>query len=143
MTNFLAKMFSFKFNRCKSHLIKHISACFDPLRDELGTVPTELHTSKYVTASMLGICAGYAKQLDITSTDKIALITDAVFEEIFRRDATEVLTMTDQWRDGHDDEFIKAYNEAMQKTDGKDTLELDWLKTYLVDNFKPSTNLML
>ena len=64
-------------------MIKHISAFFDPLRDELGTVPTELHTSKYVTASMLGICAGYAKQLDITSTNKIALITDAVFEEIF------------------------------------------------------------
>ena len=136
-------MFNFKFNRCKNHLIKHISACFDPLRDELGTVPTDCHTSKYVTASMLGICAVHAQELDITSTNKLALITDAVFEEIFRRDATDVLTLTDQWRDSNDDEFMAAYNEAMQKTKGNGSLELDWLRTYLVENFKPSTTLML
>lgn len=136
-------MFNLKFNRCKNSLVRHISACFDPLRDELGTVPTELQSSKYVTASMLGICDCHAQHLNITKANKIALISDAVFEEIFRRDATAVLRQTDEWKDNQDNEFISAYTQAMDKTRGKDTLELDWLKTYLTDNFKPSTTLML
>ena len=136
-------MFGFKINRCKHQLIKHISPCFDPLRDELGTVPTDLQTSKFVTASMLGVCEGYAHHLDITGTGKIALITDAVFEEIFRRDATMVLKQTDHWKDSEDDEFMTAYTSARQAIQEKGSLKLDWLEKYLVENFKPSTTLML
>ncbi|MEM8844859.1 MAG: hypothetical protein AAGB35_07430 [Pseudomonadota bacterium] len=136
-------MFSFKFNRCKNTLQKGISKCFDPLKDELGTVPTELQSSKFVTGSMLGICTAYAIKNEIVEDKKIAWIADAVFEEIFRRDATMVLTKTDHWRDCNDEEFMDAYENAKDLIQNDQTLDLTLLQKYLTDNYDPSTTLML
>ena len=91
---------------------------------------------------MLGICEAYAKLNNINNKQKIALITDAVFEEIFRRESTTVLKQVDQWLKNTDSEFIAAYELAKSKTDEAE-LKLDWLKEYSVNNFEPSRNLML
>ncbi len=135
-------MFGFNSSKCKRALQRAMSACFDPLKDELGTVPTTFHNSKYITASMLGICEAYAQTSNITSKQKIALITDAVFEEVFRRESTTVLTQVDQWLKNNDSEFITAYEQAKSNTNEAE-LNLDWLKEYSVKNFEPSRNLML
>lgn len=135
-------MFGFNTGKCKRTLQRTMSNCFKPLKDELGTVPTTLHDSKYITASMLGVCEAYAQTSTITNQHKIALITDSVFEEIFRRDSTSVLKKVDQWLENKDSEFITAYEQAKAKTNNVD-LNLDWLKQYSVEHFEPSTNLML
>ncbi|MFK7795686.1 MAG: hypothetical protein AB8B89_10075 [Gammaproteobacteria bacterium] len=135
-------MFGFNSGKCKRTLQRAMSDCFDPLKDELGTVPTTLHDSKYITASMLGICEAHAHTHNITSRQKIALITDSVFEEIFRRESTLVLKQVDQWLDNNDSEFMTAYEQAKSKTTEAD-LNLNWLKEYAVKNFEPSKNLML
>ena len=135
-------MFGFNSGKCKRTLQRHMSDCFAPLKDELGNVPLTLHDSKYITASMLGICEAYAKLNNINNKQKIALITDAVFEEIFRRESTTVLKQVDQWLKNTDSEFIAAYEQAKSKTDEAE-LKLDWLKEYSVNNFEPSRNLML
>ena len=135
-------MFGFKSSKCKRTLQRAMSDCFDPLKDELGTVPTTLHGSKYITASMLGICEAYAHTNNITSKQKTALITDAVFEEIFRRESTAVLTQVDQWLKNNDSEFISAYEKAKSITSEVE-LNINWLKEYAVNHFEPSRNLML
>lgn len=135
-------MFGFNSGKCKRTLQRAMSDCFDPLKDELGTVPTTFHESKFITASMLGVCEAYAITYNITNKQKIALITDAVFEEVFRRESTTVLTQVDQWLKDNDSEFMPAYEQAKSKTCEVE-LNLDWLKEYAVKHFEPSKNLML
>jgi hypothetical protein len=135
-------MFGFNSGKCKRTLQRAMSDCFDPLKDELGTVPTTLHDSKYITASMLGVCEAYALINNITSRHKTALITDAVFEEVFRKDSTMVLTQVDHWLKNNDGEFILAYEQAKSKT-ADVALDLGWLKSHLIEHFEPSRNLML
>ena len=140
-------MFGFKSGKCKRTLKRALSDCFEPLKDELGTVPTALHDSKFITASMLGICESYAHSNNISSKQQIALITDAVFEEIFRRESTNVLTQVDRWLSENDSEFMSAYEQSRSKTDdsanNRSELNIDWLKEYATINFEPSKNLML
>lgn len=140
-------MFNFKLGRCKSVLQKSFSACFDPLKDELGTVPTVLHNNKHVCACMLAVCDAYAAHMGIKKTQTVAIITDAAFEEVFRRETTQVLTLTDQWHQNNDPEFTQSYATALAQVKtsllSNDELQLDWLQSYLVSNFEPSRNLML
>ena len=135
-------MFGFNSGKCKRTLQRAMSDCFDPLKDELGTVPTTLHESKYITASMLGICEAYAQTNNITNKHKVALITDSVFEEVFRKESTTVLTQVDQWLKNNDSEFIPAYEQAKSKTTEVE-LNINWLKEYAIKHFEPSRNLML
>ncbi len=109
-------MFGFNTGKCKRILQRAMSDCFEPLKDELGTVATTLHNSKYITASMLGVCGAYAHINNVTSKQKIALITDAVFEEVFRAKSTSILTQVDQWLNSHDDEFITSFEQAKSNT---------------------------
>ena len=140
-------MFNFKLGRCKNTLKESFSSCFDPLKDELGTVPTELHSNKHVCASMIAICDAYAAHTGIKKIQSVAIITDAAFEEIFRREATQVLTQTDQWKDANDSEFTDSYQAALERVNQSllthNDLQLDWLQDYLVNHFERSSNLML
>ena len=140
-------MFGFKSAKCKRTLQRAMSDCFEPLKDELGTVPTALHDSKFITGSMLGICESYAHSNSINSKQKIALITDAVFEEVFRRESTNVQTQADRWLSENDNEFMSAYHQSKSNTDDSvnntSELNIDWLKEYATINFEPSKNLML
>ena len=137
-------MFGLNSGKCKRNLQRAMSDCFDPLKGEIGNVPITLNTSKYITGSMLGICDAYANSLNITKQQSLAMIADAVFEEVFRSDATDVLNQVDSWQSSRDHEFIEAYEHAKTKTnqDGKE-LNIAWLKEYAVKNFEPSRTLML
>lgn len=136
-------MFGFKTGRCKSHLRRAFSDCFNPLKDELGTVPVSLHDNRYVVASMLAICEGYAALQKVTNQRQIAFICDDVFEEVFRRESTKVLTFADQMRAAEDSEFQTAYTAALEKTKMQSELDLNWLQAYVTTHFEPSKVLML
>ena len=135
-------MFGFNSGQCKRELQKAFSNCFEPLKDELGTVPDALETSKYITASMLGICEAYTNIKKVSKPQQIALITDAAFEEVFRRESTNVLRRVDQWRNDQDSEFMSAYEQAKSKTNNEN-LDISWLQEYASQNFEPSKTLML
>lgn len=139
-------MFNFKLGRCRNTLKQSFSDCFDPLKDELGTVPTQLHTDKHVCACMIAVCDAYAAHMGIKKIQSVAIITDAAFEEIFRREATQVLIQTDQWKDDNDQEFTHSYQAALAQVNqslANNDLQLDWLQDYLVNHFERSRNLML
>ena len=136
-------MFGFKTGRCKSQLRKAFSDCFNPLKDELGTVPVSLHDSSYIIASMLAVCESYAGLKKITNQRQIAFICDDVFEEVFRRESTKVLTSADKLRAAQDEEFQAAYNAAVEQTKAQTELDLGWLQNYATKHFEPSKVLML
>ena len=140
-------MFGFNSSQCKRELQKAFSGCFELLKDELGTVPVEFETSKYITASMLAVCEAYAGSRKINRPQKVALITDAAFESVFRRESTNVLKRVDQWLKQQDSEFMSAYQAAKSKTasgcESGRTLNIGWLQEYASKHFEPSKTLML
>ncbi len=133
-------MFNFKVHQHKNTLRNTFSACFDPMRDELGNVPVKMQKSRKITASVLGVCRAYAivKQL---KEDDFNLIIDAVFEELFRRESVEVQTRAENWLQTEDDEFMTDYYFAKEKT-LSDGLELDWLTQYSKQNFRVVSQVM-
>ena len=136
-------MFGLGKGKVKNALLKTISNCLEPLKDELGNVPIAMQTDKAINAYILGICETYAIKNNITKTQSVALIVDAVFEEIFRREATEVLILIDNWRQRDDQEFFRAYSEAQEKINNTADLDINWFQDYANNNFEPARNLML
>jgi len=66
-----------------------------------------------------------------------------VFEEVFSREATKVLTTADRLRAAQDSEFQIAYDAAAKQTKANNELDLSWLQDYATKNFEPSQVLML
>lgn len=134
-------MFGLGNNRIKKTLQKTLAECLASLQDELGNVPVEMQTHTIVNAYMLGICEGYAESNNITKPQSIAVIVDAVFEEIYRRESTQVLTTIDQWRNEKNNEFLEAFEKTKAGT--TNTLDIEWFKQYATNTFEPANNLML
>lgn len=128
-------------------LQKSFSECFSPLKDELGNVPVEMQTSKDINARMLGICEAYAHKRKVSGRKQLATIVDAVFEEVYRRDAITVLTRVDQWLGSQDAEFMPIYEQMKTQIEqqpmneaGPDVREL---RDYAVNHFEPSKTIMV
>lgn len=115
------------------------SDCFMPFKDELGNVPVTMQVSKMITASIIGICRGYAEG-KVRSQSDFDLIVDAVFEEIFRRESVEVQTRAQAWLEQSDDEFMKFYYQAKHKARYSD--DIDWLQTKALNDFKANSTVV-
>lgn len=137
-------MFGLNTGKCKRILLRTISKSFDPLKGELGNVPSAMNNSQYITGSMFGICEAFANNFGINKPQTIAMIIDAVFEDVFFGEATSVLKHVDNWKNNNEKEFMSAYDEAKKRTtqDAKQ-LNTEWLKEYAVKHFEPSRTLML
>jgi len=123
----------------KQVLKKALSDCFLPVKDDLGNVPVEMHTSKMITASILGVCRGYGEDR-ITHESDFNLIVDAVFEEIFRRESIEVQTLTEIWLKNGDDAFMRFYFKA--KHNAQNSADLSWLKNSVIHAFRPGRTIV-
>ncbi|SFJ80548.1 hypothetical protein SAMN04488079_101271 [Methylophaga sulfidovorans] len=119
----------------KRELMQAFSDCFLPVKDSLGNVPVLMQKSKFITASILGVCRGYSESRVRDESD-FDLIVDAVFEEIFRRESVEVQTRTESWLQSSDDEFMFFYFQAKYRT--KDSADLKWLQKTVLDYFEPA-----
>jgi hypothetical protein len=128
-------MFGLSVIKHKRVLRKAFSDCFLPVKNDLGNVPVTMQTSKMITASILGICRGYAEGR-IDYEPDFELIVDAVFEDIFRRESVEVQTLTESWLHCNDDEFMQYYYQA--KSHSVKSRDLSWLQGIVLQSFKPT-----
>lgn len=134
-------MFGLGIGKHKKKLEQALSACFDPLKDELGNVPLPMQTDPAINASILAVCERYAHSQDVTKPSHIASIVDAVFEELYRSESINVQDRLDSWKNDHNEAFAKAYDAAQSKANSE--LELTWLSDFAKANFEPATGLML
>jgi hypothetical protein len=128
-------MFGLSVIKHKRVLREAFSDCFLPVKNDLGNVPVSMQTSKMITASILGICRGYAEGR-IDYEPDFELIVDAVFEDIFRRESVEVQTLTESWLHYNDDEFMQYYYQA--KSHAVNSRDLSWLQGIVLQSFKPT-----
>jgi len=116
----------------KRQLRQAFSDCFEPLKSVLGNVPVPMQKDRYITASILGTCRGYAEAVK-TNEKTFASIVDAVFEEVYRQNSIAVQTLTEAWLADNDDVFMAAYYNAKSKA-SKD-IDLAWLQRYAQSHF--------
>jgi hypothetical protein len=111
------------------------SDCFLPLKDELGNVPIAMHTSKLITASILGICRAYEEKQHIKESN-FDLLVDAVFEDIFRKESVKIQELTESWLHSSDADFLHYYYMAKSKTNSDS--DLSWLQYSALEHFEQS-----
>ncbi len=112
-----------------------------PLKDELGNVPIPMQTDPAINGAILGACEAYSQAHNITKPADIAIIADAVFEDLYRRESIQVQNRVDEWKNTNDEVFTNAYQDAKAKTNSEP--DLSWLTEYAVNNFEPATGKML
>jgi len=134
-------MFGMGIGKHKRTLMYAFAACLSPLKDELGNVPIPMQTDPAINAAILGTCETYALSQNIKKPSDLAVIADAVFEELYRRESNNVQERVDVWKNENNTAFIQAYEKAKSQTSAD--LDLTWLTDFATDNFEPATGKML
>jgi hypothetical protein len=134
-------MFGLGIGKHKRLLQIAFAASLRPLKDELGNVPIPMQTDPAINGAILGACEAYSQAHKITKPSDIAIIADAVFEDLYRRESIQVQNRVDEWKSSNDNAFITAYLDAKAKTNSEP--DLGWLTEYAVNNFEPATGKML
>jgi|TARA_B110001469_G_C9398857_1_gene205125 hypothetical protein len=134
-------MFGFELIKHKRALKQDFYECFSSLKDDLGNIPLEMKVNAYLNGAILSVCESYLEGQNVFKQSSKAVILDAVFEELYRRDSIPVQTQIDEWIKQKNESFMKGYNNAPQHSDYN--LNIKWLEGYIQQNFKRATGLML
>lgn len=82
--------------------------CLTPVQDDLGNVPVSMQQDPHVNGALIGLVERVCAHLKITRPVHIQRVIAAVFEEIYRREATAVLTQCDKFLEDSQSELSRA-----------------------------------
>ena len=94
--------------RARQQALALLVPCLAPVRDELGNVPVAMQADAFINGCMTGLCERCCAALGLTRTAAVRGVTARVFEEIYRREATRVLTACDRLEERADAAFCGA-----------------------------------
>lgn len=82
--------------------------CLTPVQDDLGNVPVSMQHDPRVNGALIGLTERVCAHFGITRQALIHRVIAAVFEEIYRREATTVLTQCDELLEDPKSELSQA-----------------------------------
>lgn len=82
--------------------------CLTPVQDDLGNVPVSMQQDSRVNGALIGLVERVCAHFKITQPIHIQRVIAAVFEEIYRREATAVLTQCDKFLEDPQSELSRA-----------------------------------
>lgn len=82
--------------------------CLTPVQDDLGNVPVSMQQDPRVNGALIGLIERVCAHFKITRPIHIQRVIAAVFEEIYRREATTVLTQCDEFLEDPQSELSRA-----------------------------------
>ena len=82
--------------KARQQILTLLAPCLAPVQDDLGNVPIEMQQDPYVNGTLLGLCERVCESFQIKQATRIKQVTAAVFEDIYRREATTVLLACDR-----------------------------------------------
>ena len=82
--------------------------CLTPIQDGLGNVPVEMQRDPRVNGALIGLTERVCAHFGITQPTLIQRVIAVVFEEIYRREATAVLTRCDELLEDPESELSRA-----------------------------------
>ena len=118
--------------------------CLAPVQDDLGNVPVSMQQDPRVNGALIGLTERVCAYFSITRPILIQRVTAAVFEEIYRREATVVLTQCDKLLEDPESELSRIRsNIGSLQSDAPDP---DWVKDlndYIQSNYERPNILVL
>lgn len=82
--------------------------CLAPVQDDLGNVPVSMQQDPRVNGALIGLTERVCAHFGVTRQALVHRVTAAVFEEIYRREATAVLTQCDELLEDPESELSRA-----------------------------------
>ena len=98
--------------RARQQALALLAPCLAPVRDDLGNVPVDMQADAVVNGCLTGLCERCCAALGLTRAAAVRGVTARVFEEIYRREATRVLTACDRLEERGDAAFCGARERA-------------------------------
>lgn len=134
-------MFGLELIKYKRKLTHGFSDCFSSLKDDLGNVPIAIQNDAFTNGAIVAICENYLEEQQVHKASSKALILDAVFEEIYRRESVKVQVRVDMWLQQNNKVFSQAHQQVKASSHLDENLK--WLSKYAERNFESANNLML
>ena len=82
--------------------------CLAPIQDDLGNVPVSMQQDPRVNGALIGLTERVCAHFGVARQALVHRVTAAVFEEIYRREATTVLTQCDEFLEDLQSELSRA-----------------------------------
>lgn len=118
--------------------------CLTPVQDDLGNVPVSMQQDPRVNGAFIGLTERVCAHFQITRPTHIQRVIAAVFEEIYRREATAVLTQCDEHLEDPQSELSRARTGIAELL--PETPDPNWvsgLNDYLQENYERPDTLVL
>lgn len=85
-----------------------LQPCLTPVQDDLGNVPVSMQQDLHINGVFIGLIERVCTHFKITKSIHIQRVIATVFEEIYRREATTVLTRCDELLEDPQSELSRA-----------------------------------
>ena len=118
--------------------------CLTPVQDDLGNVPISMQQDPRVNGALIGLTERVCIHFKVTRSVLVHRVIAAVFEEIYRREATAVLMQCDKLLEDPQSELSRARADisALQP----ETPDSNWvsgLNDYIQNNYERPDILVL
>ena len=118
--------------------------CLAPVQDDLGNVPVSMQQDPRVNGALIGLTERVCAHFGVTRQALIHRVISAVFEEIYRREATAVLTQCDEFLKDPQSELSRARVSVEQlQPEAPDPNWVSNLNDYIQKNYERPDILVL
>lgn len=97
--------------RARQQALALLAPCLAPVQDDLGNVPPAMQEDAFVNGCLAGLCERCCAALGLRRTAALRGVAARVFEEVYRREATRVLTACDRLEERADAAFCGARDQ--------------------------------
>lgn len=94
--------------RARQQALALLAPCLAPVQDDLGNVPVAMQEDAFVNGCLAGLSERCCAALGLTRAAAVRGVAARVFEEVYRREATRVLTACDRLEERADAAFCGA-----------------------------------
>ncbi len=118
--------------------------CLSPVQDDLGNVPVSMQQDPCVNGALIGLTERVCTYFKITRPILIQRVLASVFEEIYRREATAILTQCDELLEDPQSELSRARADIGEPQ--PETPDPNWvsdLNDYIQNNYERPDTLVL
>ena len=118
--------------------------CLSPVQDDLGNVPVSMQQDPRINGALIGLTERICTYFKVSRPVLIQRVIAAVFEEIYRREATAVLMQCDELLEDPQSELSRARaNIAALQPDAPDPNWVSDLNDYIQNNYERPDTLVL
>ena len=118
--------------------------CLAPVQDDLGNVPVSMQQDPRINGALIGLTERVCADFKVTRAVLIQRVISAVFEEIYRREATAVLMQCDKLLEDPQSELSHARIEiSALQPEIPDSNWLGGLNDYIQNNYERPDTLVL